>query len=71
VILYVPFIWNRVSDLMRFLTAVRKQQRVRVCEKLCQISSDNTTFLSIVITGDESWVCCYDPEKSYTLPNGK
>jgi hypothetical protein len=47
---------------MRFLTADQKQQGDNVCEELCQIASDDVTFLSRVITGDESWINCYDPE---------
>jgi hypothetical protein len=39
----------------RILTADQKQQRVNVCEELRQIASDDATFLSRVITGDESW----------------
>jgi hypothetical protein len=38
----------------RILTADQKQQRVNVCEELRQIASDAATFLSRVITGDES-----------------
>jgi hypothetical protein len=44
---------------MRFL---KKQQRVYVCEELRQIAPDVATFLSRVITGDESWIYGYDPE---------
>jgi beta-galactosidase beta subunit len=40
----------------------QKQQRVNVCEELRQITSDNVTFLSWVITGDEIWIYSYDPE---------
>jgi outer membrane lipoprotein-sorting protein len=47
---------------MRFLTADQKQQRVNICEELCQIASDDATFLSIVITGDKSWIYEYDAE---------
>jgi hypothetical protein len=36
-----------------FLTADQKQQRVNVCKER-QIASDDTIFLSTVITGDES-----------------
>jgi histone-lysine N-methyltransferase SETMAR len=54
--------FNRVSGLMQFLTADQKQQRVKVCEKLHQIASNNLTFLSRVFTGDESWTYSYDPE---------
>jgi hypothetical protein len=46
----------------RILTAGQKQQHVNVCEELRQIASDGATFLSRVITGDESWIYCYDTE---------
>jgi hypothetical protein len=48
------FIWNLVSGLMRFLTAGQKQQCINICEELRQITSDDGTFLSKIITGDES-----------------
>jgi len=62
----------------RILTADQKQQRV-VCTELRQLASDDETFLSRVITGDESWVYGYDPEtkrqssqwKSPTSPRPK
>jgi len=38
----------------RILTADQKQQRV--CTELRHLASDDETFLSKVITGDESWV---------------
>jgi hypothetical protein len=47
---------------MRFVTADQKQQRINVCEELRQIASDDATFLSMVITGDKSWIYGYDPE---------
>jgi histone-lysine N-methyltransferase SETMAR len=46
----------------RILTADQKQQCVNVCKELWQIASDHATFLSRVITGDESWTYSYDPE---------
>jgi len=46
----------------RILTADQKQQRVNVCTELRQLVSDDETFLSRFVTGDESWVCGYDPE---------
>jgi hypothetical protein len=46
---------------MRFLTADQKQQRV-VCKEFYQITSDDATFLSSVITGDNSWIYDYDPQ---------
>jgi hypothetical protein len=47
---------------MRFLTADQKRRHVNVCEELRQIATDDVTFLSRVITGDESWIYGYDPE---------
>jgi hypothetical protein len=38
----------------RILTADQKQQRVNACEELLQIASEDATFLSTVIAGDES-----------------
>ena len=63
----------------RILTADQKQQCVNVCTELRQLASDDETFLSRVITGDESWVYGYDPEtkrqssqwKSPTSPRPK
>jgi len=63
----------------RILTADQKQQRVNICAELRQFASDDETFLSRVITGDESWVYGYDPEtkqqssqwKSPTSPRPK
>ena len=61
------------------LTADQKQQRVNVCTELRHLASNDETFLSTVITGDESWVYGYDPEtkrqssqwKSPTSPSPK
>ena len=63
----------------RILTDDQKQQRVSVCTELRQLAPDDETFLSRVITGDESWVYGYDPEtkrqssqwKSPTSPRPK
>jgi len=63
----------------RILTADQKEQRVNVCAELRQLTSDDETFLSRVITCDESWVCGYDSEtkqqssqwKSPTSPRPK
>jgi hypothetical protein len=46
----------------RILTADQKQQCVDVYTELLQLASDDETFLSRVITGDEIWVCGYDSE---------
>ena len=45
----------------RILTADQKQQHVNVCTGFRQLVSDET-FLSWVVTGDESWVYGYYPE---------
>ena len=45
----------------RILTADQKQQRV-ICTELRQLTLDDETFLSRVITGDQSWVYGYDSE---------
>jgi len=63
----------------RILTADQKQQCVNVCTELRQLASNDETFLSRVITGDESWVYGSDPEtkrqssqwKSPTSPRPK
>jgi len=64
--------------LPRILTADQKQQCI-ICTELHQLTSDDETFLSRVITGDESWVYGYNPEtkqqssqwKSPTSPRQK
>jgi histone-lysine N-methyltransferase SETMAR len=38
----------------KILTADQKEQLINVCKELRQIASDDATFLSRVITGDES-----------------
>jgi hypothetical protein len=61
------------------LTDDQKQQRVDFSTKLCQLASDDETFLSRVITSDEGWVYGYNPEtkqqssqwKSATSPRPK
>jgi hypothetical protein len=44
------------------LTADQKHQRVNARKELRQIAFDDAAFLSKVITGEESWIYCYDPE---------
>jgi hypothetical protein len=51
-----------VKFVPRILTAGQKQQCVNICEELCQIASNDATFLSRVIIGDGSWIYGYDPE---------
>jgi hypothetical protein len=51
----------------RILTADQKQQPVNFCEELYQIAIDDANFLSLVITGDESWIYGYDPQTKATV----
>jgi len=46
----------------RLLTAEQIQHRVAICQELHQHAMDDPSFMSRVITGDESWVYGYDPE---------
>jgi hypothetical protein len=47
---------------MQFLTGDQKQYCINIYEELCQITSDNATFLPRVIIGDKGWIYGYDPE---------
>jgi outer membrane lipoprotein-sorting protein len=53
---------------MQLLRADQKQQHISVSEELCQIASNDATFLSTVITGDESWIYGYDRDKTTIVP---
>ena len=44
------------------LTPEQKEHQVAICEELHQHAVDDPSFMSRVITGDEIWVCVYDPE---------
>ena len=46
----------------RLLMPEQKEHRVAVCQELRQCAIDDPSFMSRVITGDESWVYGYDPE---------
>jgi hypothetical protein len=63
-ILTVEFGIHRVTAkfVPRILTADQKQQCINICEELHQIALDDATFLSRVITGDESWMYGYNTE---------
>jgi hypothetical protein len=43
-------------------TPKQKERRVAICQELRQRAVDDPSFMSRVITGDESWVYGYDPE---------
>jgi hypothetical protein len=47
---------NRVAAkfVPRILTADQKQQRIDICTEIRQLTSDDETFLSRVILGDEN-----------------
>jgi hypothetical protein len=52
-------------------TADQKQQHVNICKELRHIASDDVTFLSRVITDDESWFTVMTLRQSKNPPNGK
>ena len=46
----------------RLLSVDQKQKRLDVCLDLKENAANDLSFLSDVITGDETWVYAYDPE---------
>ena len=46
----------------RLLSVEQKQQRLEVCLDLKENAAHDPSFLSNVITGDETWVYAYNPE---------
>ena len=46
----------------RLLTLEQKEHHVAICQELRQRALDDPSFMSRVITGNESWVYGYDPE---------
>jgi len=46
----------------RLLTPEQKEHSVAICQELRQCAVDDPSFMSGVITGDESWVYGYDPQ---------
>jgi len=55
----------------RLLNPEQKEHRVAICQELCQHAVDDPSFMSRVITGDESWVHGYDPETKQQSCNGR
>jgi histone-lysine N-methyltransferase SETMAR len=49
------------------LTNDQKQRHVNVCLELQGKANEDTTFISRIITGDESWIYSYDPETKQQL----
>ena len=46
----------------RLLSVDQKQQQLDVCLDLKENAANDPSFLSNVITGDETWVYAYDPD---------
>jgi hypothetical protein len=46
----------------QLLTSDQKQRRINVCLELREKANEEPTFISRIITGDESWIYGYDPE---------
>jgi hypothetical protein len=74
-----PLVWSmpansnggleRVVDLHEVCALVahqgeERQWRVFVCEELMDEFRNGHNFLSRVMTGDETWLYCYDPDSS-------
>jgi hypothetical protein len=51
----------------RLLSDDQKAYRVSVCRELEQQARDDPSFISNIITGDETWVYGYDPETKQQL----
>jgi hypothetical protein len=51
-----------VKFVPRLLTDEQKQRRVFGCRQLLDEVTNDQKLLSRVITGDYTWVYCYDPE---------
>jgi len=63
-----------VRYVRRLLSEDQKTLHVSVCRELKQQARDDPNFISIIITGDETWVYEYDPEtkqqsSQWKLPN--
>jgi hypothetical protein len=47
----------------RHLTNDHKQLGINVCLELREKANEDPTFISSIITGDESWIYGYHPEE--------
>jgi hypothetical protein len=54
----------------KLVTDRQKQWHVFVCQELLDEGRSNQNFLSRVITGVKTWVCCYDPETKQQSSQG-
>jgi hypothetical protein len=50
-----------VKLVPRLLTNDQKQRRVNMYRKLREKANEDSTFISGIITGEESWIYGYDP----------
>jgi histone-lysine N-methyltransferase SETMAR len=55
----------------RLLTQDHTEHRATACRELQQCAENDATFLPTIITGDESWVYGYDPERKQMLSQWK
>ena len=53
----------------RLLSVEQKQQQLDICLDLKKNAANNPSFLSNVITGDETWVYAYDLETKLEAGN--
>ncbi|VVC27926.1 Hypothetical protein CINCED_3A016694 [Cinara cedri] len=55
---------KRMSEKLvpKLLTEEQMEHRIEVCLKLKNRISNDSSFISSIITGDETWVYGYDPE---------
>jgi len=63
---------RRVSAkfVLKLLTMEQKQLRLETAQDMLDCVESDSNFLNTVITGDESWVYGYDPEKRRSPHNG-
>jgi hypothetical protein len=52
----------------RLSTNDHKQRHLNVCLELREKPNEDPTFISRIITGDESWIYGYDPETKQQSP---
>jgi histone-lysine N-methyltransferase SETMAR len=55
----------------RLLTNDQKRRHVSLYLELREKANEDPTFISRIVTGDESWIYGYDPEKESNRCNGR
>ena len=53
---------NAIKLTKHQLTVEQKQQCLSISLELSDRAASDSSFLGNIITGDETWVCGYDPE---------